>query len=92
MARFMEEWSSWPDATPESFDVLLQGDRVAVEFRIQATEHERYVEHNRSAFLTIKNDQMGAGTKTGPRERPDDVQLVAVWHSAADDRRVMGTT
>jgi hypothetical protein len=58
MARFMEEWSSWPDATLESFDVLTQGDRVAVEFRIQATEHQRYVEHNRSAFLTIKDDKV----------------------------------
>ena len=29
-----------------------------MEFRIQATEHDRYVEHNRSAFLTIKDDQI----------------------------------
>ena len=58
MQRFMDEWSSWPDPTLEVFDVLRHGDRVAVEFRIQATENQRYVEHNRSAFLTIKDDQI----------------------------------
>ena len=58
MARLMDEWSSWPDPTLEVFDVLPHGDRVAVEFRIQATENQRYVEHNRSAFLTIKDDQI----------------------------------
>src|SRR5512143_117202 len=58
MARLMEEWSSWPDPTLESFDVLAQGDRAAVEFRIQATENDRYVEHNRSAFLMIKDDKI----------------------------------
>jgi predicted N-acetyltransferase YhbS/ketosteroid isomerase-like protein len=58
MQRFIDEWSSWPDPSLESFDVLAQGNRVAVEFRIQATEHDRYVEHNRSAFLTIKDDKI----------------------------------
>jgi hypothetical protein len=58
MQRFIAEWSSWPDPTLEGFDVLAHGDRVAVEFRIQATEHDRYVEHNRSAFLTIKDDRI----------------------------------
>ncbi len=58
MARLMDEWSSWPDPTLEVFDALAHGDRVAVEFRIQATENDRYVEHNRSAFLTIKDDQV----------------------------------
>jgi len=43
MARLMDEWSSWPDPTLEVFDVLPHGDRVAVEFRIQATENQRYV-------------------------------------------------
>ncbi|HTP10026.1 MAG TPA: hypothetical protein VMP08_17335, partial [Anaerolineae bacterium] len=57
MARLIDEWLSWPDPTLESFEVLAQDDRVAVEFRIQATEHDRYVEHNRSAFLTIKDDK-----------------------------------
>jgi predicted N-acetyltransferase YhbS len=58
MARLMDEWSSWPDPTLESFDVLAQGDRIAIEFRIQATENDRYVEHNRAAFLTIKDNQI----------------------------------
>lgn len=58
MARLMEEWLSWPDPTLESFDVMAEGERVAVEFRIQGTENQRYVEHNRSAFLTIKDDKV----------------------------------
>jgi hypothetical protein len=58
MTRLMEEWLSWPDPTLEFFDILAEGDRVAVEFRIQATEHDWYVEHNRSAFLTIQGDQI----------------------------------
>lgn len=57
MNRLMEEWSSWPDPALEIFDVLAQGDRIAIEFRIQATENDRYVEHNRSVFLTIKDDK-----------------------------------
>ena len=58
MARLMAEWSSWPDPTLESFDTLAQGDRAAIEFRVQATENDRYVEHNRSVFLTIKDDKI----------------------------------
>ncbi len=57
-ARLMEEWSSWSDPSLESFDVIAQDDRGALEFRIQATEHDQYVEHNRSAFLTIKDDKI----------------------------------
>ena len=58
MQRFMDEWSSWPDPSLEGFDIVGTGDRVAVEFRIQATENDRYVEHNRSAFLTIQADKI----------------------------------
>ena len=58
MARLMEEWLSWPDATLELFTVLAEGDRGALEFRIQATENDRYVEHNRSVFLTIKDEKI----------------------------------
>ena len=54
--RFMDEWATWPDATLETFDVLADGARVAIEYRIQATENTFYVEHNRSAFLTIKDN------------------------------------
>jgi hypothetical protein len=58
MQRFIDEWSSWPDPLLEGYDIVGTGDRVAVEFRIQATENKWYVEHNRSAFLTIKDDQI----------------------------------
>ncbi len=56
--RLLEEWSSWHDPVLEAFDVVVEGDRAAIEFRIQATEHDRYVEHNRSAFLTIRDDKI----------------------------------
>ena len=54
----------------EGFDIVGTGDRVAVEFRIQATENDRYVEHNRSAFLTIKDDQIQHHRSVLPRTRP----------------------
>lgn len=56
--RFMDEWNAWPDATLETFDVLADGARIAIEYRIQATENTFYVEHNRSAFLTITNNRI----------------------------------
>jgi GNAT superfamily N-acetyltransferase len=54
MQRFMDEWASWPDPTLEGFEIIATGNRVALEYRIQAMENQRYVEHNRSAFLTIQ--------------------------------------
>ncbi len=54
--RFLDEWSAWPDPTLETFTIMVDGDKAAIEFRIQATENARYVEHNRSAFLTIKDE------------------------------------
>ncbi|MBP7686334.1 MAG: hypothetical protein KA765_00395 [Thermoflexales bacterium] len=56
VARLMAEWSAWPDPTLETFSLMADETRIAIEFRVQATEHDRYVEHNRSAFLTIKDD------------------------------------
>jgi ketosteroid isomerase-like protein/GNAT superfamily N-acetyltransferase len=53
--RLMDEWSAWCDATLETFTVLGDDGHAAVEFRIQATEQQRYVEHNRCAFLTIQD-------------------------------------
>ncbi len=54
--ELMDEWSGWPYPALEVFTTLESGDgRVAVEFRIRATEDERYVEHNRSAFLTYQD-------------------------------------
>ena len=55
--RFMDEWSAWPDPKLETLTIMSDGDKAAIEFRIQATENDRYVEHTRSAFLTIKDDQ-----------------------------------
>jgi predicted N-acetyltransferase YhbS len=56
--RLMDEWSAWPDPVLETFDVLAGKDRVAIEYRIQATENDRYIEHNRSAFLTIQDGKV----------------------------------
>ncbi|MBI4790031.1 MAG: GNAT family N-acetyltransferase [Chloroflexi bacterium] len=56
--RLVEEWSGWPDPKLETHSVLADGERVAVEFRIQATENNRYVEHNRSAFLVVKDNKV----------------------------------
>ncbi|MBI5032836.1 MAG: GNAT family N-acetyltransferase [Chloroflexi bacterium] len=52
------EWSAWNDATIELLSSAATQDRIAVEFRIQATENAAYVEHNRSAFLKLKDDQI----------------------------------
>ncbi len=56
--RFLDEWSAWPDPSLETFTLMAEGDKVALEYRIQATENDRLVEHNRSAFLTIKDNQI----------------------------------
>jgi len=56
--RFPGRMVAWPDPALETFTILAEGDKVAIEFRIQATENDRYVEHNRSAFLTIKDDRI----------------------------------
>ena len=56
--RLINEWSAWPDATLEEFTTIAENDSVAVEFRIQATENQRYVEHNRSAFLKLKDGKI----------------------------------
>ena len=56
--RLRDEWSAWPDPTLETFDVLTNDNRIGIEFRIQATENDRYVEHNRSVFLTITDGKV----------------------------------
>jgi len=53
MRALIDQWSAWPDPSLETISLLVDGNRVAVEFRIQATEAGRYVEHNRAAFLTL---------------------------------------
>ena len=59
VARLMEEWSAWPDASVETFDIVADDERAAIEFRIQVTENERFVEHNRSAFLAFQDGKIG---------------------------------
>jgi ketosteroid isomerase-like protein/ribosomal protein S18 acetylase RimI-like enzyme len=49
--RLMSEWSAWPDPSVQLLNVFGEGNQVLLEFRIQATENDRYVEHNRSAIL-----------------------------------------
>ena len=51
----MQEWRGWSDATLENLNLVAHTDRIAIEFRIQATENQRYVERNRAAFLKLKN-------------------------------------
>ena len=56
--RLISEWSTWSDATLEEFAIVAEDDLAGVEFRIQATENQRYVEHNRSAFLKFKDGKI----------------------------------
>ena len=58
IARMMEEWSGWPDPHLETYNILADHVRSAAEYRIQVTEDGRYVEHNRSAFLTIADGRI----------------------------------
>jgi ketosteroid isomerase-like protein/ribosomal protein S18 acetylase RimI-like enzyme len=58
ITRLMSEWSAWPDPRVERLNVFGEGNQVSVEFRIQATESDRYVEHNRSAILRIKEGKI----------------------------------
>src|SRR5512143_189489 len=56
--RLIEEWSTWPDPSIGLLSVLVDNDQIALEFRIQATENDRNVEHSRSAFLKIKDGKI----------------------------------
>ena len=47
-----EEWDGWPDATLEVYAPAGQAEASGVQFRIQATEDGRFVEHNRALFVT----------------------------------------
>jgi GNAT superfamily N-acetyltransferase/ketosteroid isomerase-like protein len=58
LARLQVEWAGWPDPRLEVFTVLGDETRVAVEFRIQVTVQDRYVEHNRAVFLTVAGDRI----------------------------------
>ena len=52
--RLISEWSTWSDAKLEEFTIIAEGDIARSGIRIQATENQRYVEHNRSAFLKVQ--------------------------------------
>ncbi|MBI5303135.1 MAG: GNAT family N-acetyltransferase [Chloroflexi bacterium] len=56
--RLLDESAMWRDARVQMLSAVSEGDCVAMQFRIQATEHERYVEHNRAAFLTLREDRI----------------------------------
>ncbi len=58
VACLMEEWTGWPDASLEPLSLVAEGQCAAVEFRIQATENERYVEHNRTAILQVRDGKV----------------------------------
>lgn len=55
---FQRERAGWTDATIARLSAMQEGDCIAVEFRIQATEGARYIEHNRVAFLTVRDAQI----------------------------------
>ncbi len=54
---FRAERAGWPDARLEVFAPLAEDDRAAVEFRIQATEDGRYIEHNRTLWARFLDGQ-----------------------------------
>lgn len=56
--RLREEWSSWHNARLLTHNIIADEQHAAVEFRIQATENARYVEHNRAAFLVLKEGKI----------------------------------
>jgi GNAT superfamily N-acetyltransferase len=58
IALLVSEWEALHDPTFETLSVLVEGDRVAVEFRIYAMEGGRIVELNRAAFLTIAGNHV----------------------------------
>jgi GNAT superfamily N-acetyltransferase len=100
--RLMDEWSAWRDATIETLSIVANDERVAIEFRIQATENARYVEHNRAAFLSIEENQVKTIDLYCPAPQPsarrkgwiapanlndDEVrQLFEAWQNSYDVR------
>jgi GNAT superfamily N-acetyltransferase len=100
--RLMDEWTAWNDATIETLSVTANDEHVAIEFRIQATEHARYVEHNRAAFLAVKENLVQTIDLYFPAPLPsarrkgwiasadlndDQVrQLFEAWHNSFDIR------
>jgi predicted N-acetyltransferase YhbS len=56
--RLMDEWSAWPNATLEALNIIADEDQAAIQYRIQATENGRYIEHDRAGFLRIKDSRI----------------------------------
>ncbi len=56
--HLMDEWSAWGDASLEILTIVANDTHAAIEFRVQATENARYVEHIRSAFLKLRDGQI----------------------------------
>ncbi len=58
ITRLLQESFAWRDATWHLIEMIANENRAAFEFRIQATENARYVEHNRAAFLTLRDGKV----------------------------------
>ena len=56
--RLRAEWSAWPDAVLETQHLVAEDGLAAIQFRIQATDRGRYVEHNRMACLTLNGGKV----------------------------------
>jgi len=56
--RLTREWSAWSEPVVTPLRCIEAGEQVALEFRIQVLEGARYVEHNRTALLKLKGEQL----------------------------------
>ncbi|MBI5651854.1 MAG: hypothetical protein HZC40_15670, partial [Chloroflexi bacterium] len=68
--RLMDEASAWRDATVQLQSILIEDHRVAIQFRIQVTEHARYIEHNRAVFLALKDERVQMIDLYAPAPQP----------------------
>jgi hypothetical protein len=55
LAWVRDEAKGWPDPALEVFEPAAESQPAAVQFRIQATENGRYMEHNRALFITYRD-------------------------------------
>lgn len=54
----ISEWTAWREPSMEVLSVVAGMRRGSAEFRIFAYEDGRYVEHNRSMFITLKGEKI----------------------------------
>lgn len=52
------EWTAWREPSMEVLSVVAGMQRGSAEFRISGYEEGRYVEHNRSVFITLKGEKI----------------------------------